>query len=55
MYAAASKGKRPGGMSIRQFIAQCEQFCRNLTIHHTIEEMHIFPVLLLSAHISAPH
>lgn len=32
-------------MSIRQFLSLGEQFCHHLTIHHTIEEQHIFPVL----------
>ena len=29
---------------MRQFIIMGEQFCHHLTMHHTIEEMHIFPV-----------
>ncbi|KAL8861680.1 MAG: hypothetical protein Q9178_001881 [Gyalolechia marmorata] len=45
MYSAASYGKRPGGMSIRQFLNTGLQFCEHLHLHHTIEEMHIFPVL----------
>lgn len=32
-------------MSIRQFIGVGEDFCRYLTMHHSIEEAHIFPVL----------
>ena len=32
-------------MSIRTFLSTGEQFCHHLTIHHTIEEEHIFPVL----------
>ena len=44
LYAAASSGKRPAGMSIRQFIASAERFCHQLTMHHSIEEQHIFPV-----------
>lgn len=32
-------------MSIRAFLATGEQFIHHLTIHHTIEEQHIFPVL----------
>lgn len=32
-------------MSIRAFLAVGEQFCHHLTVHHTIEEQHIFPVL----------
>jgi hypothetical protein len=44
MYAASSSGKKPSGMSVRQFLATCEQFCHHLTMHHSIEEQHIFPV-----------
>lgn len=32
-------------MSIRSFLSTGEQFAHHLTIHHTIEEQHIFPVL----------
>jgi len=32
-------------MSIRQFLSLGQQFCHHLTVHHTIEEQHIFPVL----------
>ena len=32
-------------MSIRAFLNTGEQFCHHLTLHHTIEEQHIFPVL----------
>ncbi|KAF2723875.1 hypothetical protein K431DRAFT_219128 [Polychaeton citri CBS 116435] len=45
LYKACCAGKRPGGMSIRAFLATGEQFCHHLTVHHTIEEQHIFPVL----------
>ncbi|EME40600.1 hypothetical protein DOTSEDRAFT_136456 [Dothistroma septosporum NZE10] len=45
LYKACTAGKRPQGMSIRQFLSLGEQFCHHLTIHHTIEEQHIFPVL----------
>ncbi|MCJ1409243.1 hypothetical protein MMC19_003321 [Ptychographa xylographoides] len=45
LYAACSSGKRPQNMSLRQFISTAEQFCHHLTVHHTIEEQHIFPVL----------
>ena len=45
MYQAASSGKRPAGMSIRAFLNTADQFCHHLTLHHTIEEQHIFPVL----------
>ena len=32
-------------MSIRSFLSTGEQFAHHLTIHHTIEEQHIFPIL----------
>lgn len=32
-------------MSIRAFLAAGDQFVHHLTIHHGIEEQHIFPVL----------
>ena len=45
MYSACSSGKRPPGMSIRTFLRTGEEFAHHLTIHHTIEEQHIYPVL----------
>jgi len=45
LHGACVAGKRPQGMSIRTFINVGEQFCHHLTIHHTIEEQHIFPIL----------
>lgn len=45
LYGAASRGKRPEGMSIQQFLNTGLQFCEHLHAHHGIEEMHIFPVL----------
>ncbi|KAI7249877.1 hypothetical protein KC343_g13412 [Hortaea werneckii] len=45
LMGACTAGKRPQGMSIRAFLSVGEQFCHHLTIHHTIEEQHIFPVL----------
>ncbi|KAL8812256.1 MAG: hypothetical protein Q9223_001191 [Gallowayella weberi] len=45
LYTAASRGKRPEGMSIKQFLNTGLQFCEHLHMHHGIEEMHIFPVL----------
>ncbi|KAH4959359.1 hypothetical protein HBI78_165540 [Parastagonospora nodorum] len=45
LYSACESQKRPKGMSIRQFISTGQQFCHHLTVHHTIEEEHIFPVL----------
>lgn len=45
LYNAASTGKRPSGMSIRTYLRTVEELCSHLTMHHTIEERHIFPVL----------
>lgn len=45
VYKACEANKRPAGMSIKQFLSTLEQFCGQLTMHHTIEEQHIFPVL----------
>ena len=32
-------------MSIRQYIQTGLQFCHHLTMHHNIEEQHVFPLL----------
>lgn len=45
LYGACEAGKRPNGMSIRSFLAAGDDFIHHLTIHHTIEEQHVFPVL----------
>ncbi|CAN8096862.1 unnamed protein product [Discula destructiva] len=45
LYNAASSGRRPAGMSIRQFIEQGLSFLSHLETHHSIEETYIFPVL----------
>jgi hemerythrin-like domain-containing protein len=45
MYKACETSKRPSGMSLRQFLSTGLEFCHHLTMHHTIEERHIFPVL----------
>ncbi|KAF2750337.1 hypothetical protein M011DRAFT_492563 [Sporormia fimetaria CBS 119925] len=45
LITTCDSNKRPSGMSIRQFLATIEQFISHLTMHHTIEERHIFPVL----------
>lgn len=45
LYTACETSKRPKGMSIKQFLALGQQFCHHLTMHHGIEEQHIFPVL----------
>lgn len=45
LYTACEANKRPSGLSIRQFVNMGLQFCSSLTMHHNIEEAHIFPVL----------
>jgi len=44
IYAAASIGSQPAGMSIKQYMNAIDQFLHNLEMHHSIEEQHIFPV-----------
>lgn len=45
LYNAASNGRRPAGMSIKQYIDQGLSFISHLETHHGIEETYIFPVL----------
>ncbi|KAF2672247.1 hypothetical protein BT63DRAFT_411532 [Microthyrium microscopicum] len=45
MHNACSTGKRPSNMTLKQFLAYCMTFCRQLTMHHNIEEEYIFPDL----------
>ncbi|TKA83170.1 hypothetical protein B0A55_00691 [Friedmanniomyces simplex] len=45
LHGACTSGKRPSGMSLRAFLNTGLEFCHHLTVHHTIEEQHIFPVL----------
>lgn len=47
LYNAASSGRRPAGMSIRQFIQEGLAFISHLEGHHGIEERYVFPVLAL--------
>ncbi|KAF2188361.1 hypothetical protein K469DRAFT_685075 [Zopfia rhizophila CBS 207.26] len=42
---ACENQKRPKGMSIRQFLSTGLEFCHHLTMHHTLEENHLFPIL----------
>ncbi|CDM37554.1 hypothetical protein DTO013E5_7653 [Penicillium roqueforti] len=44
-YNACVKNKRPNGQSIPAFLNLALSFCRQLTLHHTIEERHFFPEL----------
>lgn len=45
LYGACTSGKKPQGMTLRSFLQAGDDFAHHLTIHHTIEERHIFPVL----------
>ncbi|KIW60560.1 hypothetical protein PV05_00767 [Exophiala xenobiotica] len=45
LYKTCTSGSRPASMSIRGFISQGLHLCQALTIHHTIEERHVFPEL----------
>ncbi|KAF2458912.1 hypothetical protein BDY21DRAFT_282800 [Lineolata rhizophorae] len=45
LYSACANGRRPAGMTMRQFIFSGLRFCQGLTFHHDIEEQHIFPLL----------
>lgn len=45
LYKACENNKRPGGMSIRDFINAGLQLCEHLELHHIIEEQYIFPDL----------
>ncbi|TKA36985.1 hypothetical protein B0A54_11349 [Friedmanniomyces endolithicus] len=47
LYGACTSGKRPAGMSLRAFLNTGLEFCHHLTVHHTIEEQHIFPHKLI--------
>lgn len=45
LYKAAETGSRPAGISMRQYLSYALQLCRQLTMHHTIEEQYVFPEL----------
>ncbi|KAL4812716.1 hypothetical protein BDW67DRAFT_169622 [Aspergillus spinulosporus] len=46
-WKAATTGRRPQGMSIRQFITEGLRFASQLEAHHNIEEQYVFPHLAL--------
>ncbi|EXJ94284.1 hypothetical protein A1O1_02678 [Capronia coronata CBS 617.96] len=54
LYKACTTGSRPAGMPIRTFISQGMHLCHALTVHHTIEEQHIFPELAERMPVFAP-
>ncbi|KAK7398183.1 hypothetical protein QQX98_012445 [Neonectria punicea] len=45
LWNACTTGRRPQGMSLKQFIAEGLQFAEHLTTHHGIEETYVFPQL----------
>jgi len=45
LYTAASTGKRPAGMTLKQFIDEGISLVRYLETHHGIEESYFFPLL----------
>ncbi|KAF7546096.1 hypothetical protein G7Z17_g8674 [Cylindrodendrum hubeiense] len=45
LWGACTSGRRPQGMSLKQFIAEGVQFAEHLTTHHGIEETYMFPQL----------
>lgn len=45
LHQAATSGRRPGGLSLKQYIDEGLSFLSYLTTHHSIEETYIFPVL----------
>jgi len=45
LHDACTQNKRPGNLSIRQFLLSGLNFCSVLTLHHDIEEAHVFPRL----------
>ncbi|EXJ84585.1 hypothetical protein A1O3_05255 [Capronia epimyces CBS 606.96] len=55
LYKACTDSSRPAGMSIRSFVSQGLRLSRALTMHHTIEEQHIFPELAERMPAFAPH
>jgi hemerythrin-like domain-containing protein len=54
LYKGCTSGKRPQGLTIRQYISYGLQLCRQLTMHHTIEEQYVFPELAERMPIFAP-
>lgn len=45
LHNACTSGGRPQNMVLREFLQEGLQFCKLLTIHHGLEEQHLFPVL----------
>ncbi|KAL8371255.1 hypothetical protein RB595_001205 [Gaeumannomyces hyphopodioides] len=45
LYDAASTGRRPKNMTLKQFLDTGLSFVRGLTVHHDIEETYVYPML----------
>ena len=45
LWSACTENRRPRGMTLKQFLDEGLRFVDQLTMHHNIEERHIFPVL----------
>ncbi|TAQ85048.1 hypothetical protein B7494_g6622 [Chlorociboria aeruginascens] len=42
---AVQNNRRPNNLTLKQFLNIGIQFCHHLSMHHNIEEQHIFPIL----------
>ncbi|KAL8360680.1 hypothetical protein RB601_007101 [Gaeumannomyces tritici] len=45
LYDAASSGRRPKNLTLKQFLDTGMGFVRSLTMHHNIEEIYLYPIL----------
>ncbi|KAI6779148.1 uncharacterized protein J7T54_000294 [Emericellopsis cladophorae] len=45
LWQACCNNKRPRNLTLKQFLDEGLRFIQHLTVHHNIEEQHIFPVL----------
>lgn len=45
LHDAASTGRRPKNMTLKQFLDTGLSFVRGLTMHHDIEETYLYPML----------
>ena len=45
LYTACATNSRPANMSIKQFLDMASQFVDHVSLHHSIEETHIYPLL----------
>ncbi|KAF4120342.1 hypothetical protein GMORB2_3143 [Geosmithia morbida] len=45
LWSACEANRRPRGMTLKQFINEGLRFAEHLTMHHDIEEQHVFPHL----------